>query len=148
MSTYRLRLKRKKECKPIRPIAVEKLKDTTITEQFKIKLENQFQLLQNAVDIEDQWTGLKNTVIEVAEETIGRRRGTQKERWIQDRTWQLIDERKVTKSQREQAKSEEEKEKAASKYRRLDKTVKRSCRSDKKAWIERERRNTRSSREE
>ena len=57
-------------------------------------------------------------MIEVAEETIGRRRGTQKERWIQDRTWQLIGERKVTKSQREQAKSEEEKEKAASKYRR------------------------------
>ena len=137
MSTYRLRLKRKKECKPIRPIAVEKLKDRTIAEQFKIKLENQFQLLQNAVDIEDQWTGLKNTVIEVVEETIGRRRGSWKELWIQDRTWQLIDERKVTKSQREQAKPEEEKEKAASKYRRLDKTVKRSCRSDKKAWIER-----------
>ena len=43
---------------------------------------------------EDQWTGFKNTVIEVAEETIGRRRGTQKERWIQDRTWQLIDNRR------------------------------------------------------
>ena len=137
MSTYRLRLKRKKECKPIQPIAVEKLKDTIIAEQFKIKLENQFQLLQDAVDIEDQWTGFKNTVIEVAEETIERRRGTQKERWIQDRTWQLIDERKITKSQREQAKSEEEKEKAASKYRQLDKAVKRSCRSDKKARIER-----------
>ena len=42
MFTYRLRLKRKKECKPIRPIAVEKLKGTTIAEQFKIKLEYQF----------------------------------------------------------------------------------------------------------
>ena len=133
MSTYRLRLKRKKECKPIRPIAVEELKDTTIAEQFKIKLENQLQLLQNAVDIEDQWTGFKNTVIEVAEETIGRRRSTQKERWIQNRTWQLIDETKVTKSQKQQEKSEEEKGKAASKYRRLDKTVKRNYRSDKKA---------------
>ena len=137
MSTYRLRLKRKKECRPIRPVAVEKLKDTTIAEQFKIKIENQFQLLQDVVDIEDQWTGFKNTVIEVAEETIGRRRGTQKKHWIQDRTWQLIDERKVTKTQRKQAKSEEEKEKAASKYRRLDKAIKRSCRSGKKAWIER-----------
>ena len=78
MSTYRLRLKRKKECKQIRPIAVEKLKDATIAEQFKIKLQNQFQLLQDAVDIEDQWTGFKNTVIEVAEETIGRRKAHRK----------------------------------------------------------------------
>ena len=116
MATYRLRLKRKKQCKPIRPIAVEKLKDATIAEQFKTKLENRFQLLQDATDIEDQWTGFKNTVIEIAEETIGRRRGTQKERWIQERTWQLIDDRKISKCQREQAKSEEEKEKAASKY--------------------------------
>ena len=104
MATYRLRLKRKKQCKPIRPIAVEKLKDTKTAEQFKIKLENQFQLLQDATDIEDQWTGFKNTMIEVAEETIGRRRGTQKERWIQDRTWQLIDERKIAKSRQSQKK--------------------------------------------
>ena len=116
MAPCRLRLKMEKPCRPIRPITVKKLKDTTIVKQFKIKLENQLRLLQDATDIEDQWTGFENTVIEVAEETIGRRRGTQKERWIQDRIWQLIDERKITKSQREQGKSEEEKEKAASEY--------------------------------
>ena len=76
-------------------------------------------------------------MIEVAEEKIGRRRGTQKERWIRGGTWQLIVERKITKNQSEQAKSEEEKGKVASKYQRLDKAVKRSCLSDKKPWIER-----------
>ena len=40
MITYRLRWKRKNQCKPIPPIAVGKLKDTTPAEQFKVRLEN------------------------------------------------------------------------------------------------------------
>lgn len=60
-------------------IAVKKLKDTTVANQFQIEPENRFELLQDTIDIEDQWNGLKHTVIEVAEETVGRRRGTQRE---------------------------------------------------------------------
>ena len=72
---------------------------------------------------------------ESAEETIGRRRGTQKERWIRNSTWQLIDERKTTKTQRDQAKTPDEQQAAAAKYKSLECKVKRNCRVGKKEWL-------------
>ena len=48
----------------------------------------------------------------------------------------MIDERKMAKCQREQAKTSKEEEVAALRYRELDRQVKRSCRRDKKTWME------------
>uniref|UniRef100_A0A914WQC5 Reverse transcriptase domain-containing protein n=1 Tax=Plectus sambesii TaxID=2011161 RepID=A0A914WQC5_9BILA len=86
--------------------------------------------------IGNQWTNIKETVVGVAEEVLGWRRGTQRERWIQERSWALIDERKQAKQRREQAKTSEAKENTDAQYQQLDRRVKRSCRADKKAWHE------------
>lgn len=67
---------------------------------------------------------------------IGRRRGKWKEEWIQDRSWALIDLTKKAKKKRDQAQEVEDKKMASRAYADLDRAVKRSCRRDKKDWLE------------
>ncbi|KAI8771477.1 craniofacial development protein 2, partial [Biomphalaria glabrata] len=99
----KLRLKRqpKRATRP-RPFNVEKLKDGNIAAQFQLKLKNRFEALTDILTLDEEWANFKDTTIECAEEVIGRRRGSYKERWIQDRTWKLIDERKEVKRRRDQ----------------------------------------------
>ncbi len=138
VSTIRLKFKRTPARKTIRPFAVEKLKAPDIKQRFQLELRNRFQILQNTegAQLEHQWTNIKDTMAAVANDVLGRRRGTQRERWIQERSWELIDERKRAKQRREQAKAPHEKERAEAQYQELDRRVKRSCRADKKAWHE------------
>uniref|UniRef100_A0A2C9M024 Endonuclease/exonuclease/phosphatase domain-containing protein n=1 Tax=Biomphalaria glabrata TaxID=6526 RepID=A0A2C9M024_BIOGL len=50
----------------------------------------------------DKWAKFRDTTIECAEEVIRRRRVAYKEKWIQDRTWKWINERKDAKRRRDQ----------------------------------------------
>ena len=54
ITSLRLRLKQKQITHPQRPFAVEKLNDRTIVEQYQLKLQNRFQVLENIAKIEDQ----------------------------------------------------------------------------------------------
>jgi len=71
-----------------------------------------------------------------AETVIGRRRGSNREHWISDRTWNLIDDRKEAKKRKYQAYIRAKAQAEAVNYRKLDKEVKKSCKQDKKDWIE------------
>ena len=44
----------------------------------------------------------------VANEHLGRRRGSTKEMWIQEAMWKLIDERKKVKATQQQAQTDEQ----------------------------------------
>ncbi|KAK1785456.1 hypothetical protein P4O66_018823 [Electrophorus voltai] len=112
------------------------LKEPAAVHQFQLELRNRFELLQDAGDIDEYWMAFKQAVIETVKETVGRQCGTQKERWIRGPTWSLINERKIAKCRCEQAKADPDKETTAERYRQLDRAVKRSCKSDKKAWLE------------
>ena len=138
MLTIRLKFKRTPPRTIVRPFAVEKLKDPATKQRFQLELRNRFQLFQHVegVELEEQWLNIKEAVAGVAEEVLGRRRGTQRERWIQKRSWALIDERKRAKQRREQARTPELRELTKAQYQQLDRRVKRSCRADKKAWHE------------
>ncbi|KAI8491212.1 hypothetical protein Bbelb_308450 [Branchiostoma belcheri] len=71
----RLRLKKLTVQKKVKPYAAEKLKDPEVSQQYKLELQNRFQLLQDmGPDLEDQWALFKETVTKSAEETIGKRR--------------------------------------------------------------------------
>ena len=70
-----------------------------------------------------------------AEEVIGKRRGTRKEQWITQDTWKLIDERKEAKCKHDQS-VQGNKEELNQQYASLDKKEKKSCKKDKKAFIE------------
>nr|XP_013768708.1 PREDICTED: uncharacterized protein LOC102205648 [Pundamilia nyererei] len=87
------------------------------------------------------WDELKEAVVGAAESKIGRRRGGFKERWISDRSWELIDQRRLAKSVRDQVAfdphaSADQRERAMATYQDLARQVKRSCRRDKREWIE------------
>lgn len=136
LSSIRLRLKQIPKQKHIKPFAVEKLKNEDVAGTFKLELQNRFQLLDEQSELEEKWSQFQEVLTEVAEETIGRRRGTKKKQWISDRTWKLIDDRKTVKCRRDQALTSEKLEEAAVKYQELDRQVKAKCREDKKIWLE------------
>ena len=132
-----LRLKRLKKSEKVQPFATTKLKDPETVKAYQLQLHNRFQVLQETgADLEEQWADFKVAVTKSAEATIGRRRGSQREKWIQEKTWDLIDERKEMKNRRQQARSTQEKEKTVAQYSAIDRKVKKSCRADKKQWLE------------
>uniref|UniRef100_A0A0L8HT33 Uncharacterized protein n=1 Tax=Octopus bimaculoides TaxID=37653 RepID=A0A0L8HT33_OCTBM len=77
-----LRLKKMQKPKTITPFAVEKLKDQQKSQQFRLALENKFESLLQATDIEEQWAIFREAVTKVVEDRLGRRRGKRKEIWI------------------------------------------------------------------
>ena len=78
---------------------------------------------------------MKTCANETAEEVISNRRGTRKEQWITQDIWKLIDERKEAKCKHNQS-VQENKEELNQQYASLHKKVKKSCKKDKKAFIE------------
>lgn len=69
------------------------------------------------------------------QDIIGRRRGRRREKWIKDRSWKLIDERKIAKLKRDQAMDADDREAGNQRYAELDRLVKKSCQMDKKEWF-------------
>ena len=135
-ATVKLRLKKLDKQMKTKPFAIEKLKDQTKVSEFQVALTNRFDLLSNFDGtLEEQWTCFAEAVSDSAQDTIGRRGGTKREQWIQEPTWSLIDQRRKKKSERDQARTEDESRAADLAYRDLDKRVKRSCRRDKQDWF-------------
>ena len=95
--TVHLKLKKIEKPQTIRPFAVETLKDKNLAQQYSEALSNRFLPLLQANDCEEQWTIFTEAMTIVANEHLGRRRGSKKEMWIQEATWNLIDERKRSK---------------------------------------------------
>ena len=94
----------------IKPIAVEKLKNEDVADKYKLNLHNRFQVLQDFGSfVEEQWKTFRQAVIGVVEECIGRRRSSQKESWIKERPWKIIDKAKSAKYRMQQAKTMSEK---------------------------------------
>lgn len=63
---------------------------------------------------------------------IGQQKGIYKERWIKNRTWDLIDTRRRLKQVWDQASTEPALQAAEENYQAADRRVKRSCRRDKR----------------
>jgi len=99
-------------------------------------LSNRFTVLQEDLSIEEKWELFSTIVKASADTVIGRKRGTNRERWISDRTWNLINDRKEAKKRKDQAFTRARAQAEAVNYRKLDKEVKKSCKQDKKDWIE------------
>jgi len=93
--------------KSVRPFAVAKLNNKTISDEFCIDVSNRFAMLHHAADFADQWKIFQETIKDSAEQVIGRRRGSRNKRWISECSWKLIDERKAIKIARDQTNSDE-----------------------------------------
>ena len=97
---------------------------------------NRFAPLQSATDFTEQWKLFQDSIKDSATYTIGRRRGSQKKRWIRDNSWQLINNRKSAMIIRDQVIGEDTWQVEDKEYRTLDKEVKKSCRKDKRKWLD------------
>ncbi|PIO73735.1 hypothetical protein TELCIR_04284 [Teladorsagia circumcincta] len=134
-AVIKLKLKQREKRQINRTFAVERLRDPAVADRFKVELHNRFELLGDVRNIEDEWKFIKENIQACAEQVVGRKRGRRKEQWIQERTWQKIDERKAVKLKRDQARTQEEKEGACREYMEIDRFVKKSCRRDKKEFL-------------
>ena len=79
---------------------VIKLKDKEVHSRYNIELQNRFEALEWATDIEDEWETIKEVINHTAETVIGKRWGTKNERWITEGTWKSIDERRTLKGKK------------------------------------------------
>jgi len=129
-------LKRCVKKETARPYAVAKLKDSQTSCRYELELSNRFTVLQEDLSIDEKWELFSSSVKASAETVIARRRGTNRERWISDRTWNLVDGRKEAKKRKDQAYTRAKAQAEAVNYRKLDKELKKSCKQDKKDWIE------------
>jgi len=101
-----------------------------------LELSNRFTVLQEDLSIEKKWKLFSTSVKASAETVIGRIRGTDREHWISDKTWNLIDDRNEAKKRKDQAYTRAKAQAEAVNCRKLDREVKKSCKQDKKDWIE------------
>ena len=86
-----------------KPFDIRKLKDDSIAHNFCIELSNRFQALQGSEDLENKWFNFKTAVTKALEIAIYFRRGSRREMWILAIAWNLIDQRKKIKLQRDHA---------------------------------------------
>ena len=130
----KLKLKKPKtagKSKP-RPFDVGKLRDINVRDGYQLELRNRFGSsdLVNE-DVEERWRLFTEAVMEAAEASVGRKRGTAKEEWISDEAWKLIGKRKKQKTKTFDDNNEPKEE-----YKRWDREVKKKCRSDRQAWVD------------
>ena len=83
---FKVKFKAQQKSKKLKPFAVTMLKYPSVAEEFKLQLYNRFKLLKNLEDVEVHWGNFKAIVHEIAMKVLGRRRGTNRERWISDET--------------------------------------------------------------
>ena len=80
-----------------------RLKDPQTSRIYELELSNRFTVLQEDLSIEEKWEHFSTTVKASGETVVGCRSGTNRECWISDRTWNLIDDRKEAKKRKDQA---------------------------------------------
>lgn len=71
---------------PKRPYTVDKPRMTSVSKSYHEELMKRLAVIQHPPTTEEQWSLFHRTISETAEAVVGRRRGTNKERWITDKT--------------------------------------------------------------
>uniref|UniRef100_A0A8D8XXM4 Craniofacial development protein 2 n=1 Tax=Cacopsylla melanoneura TaxID=428564 RepID=A0A8D8XXM4_9HEMI len=116
---------------------VGKLKNNTVKGEFNTELSNRFYTLQmgNNETINCKWNKTKDTFNKTCEDVLGTTR-KQKEPWVSDNTWKLIEERNKLGQRRLQTLDVTEERSIRAEYYRKHKEVKRSFRKDRRDWAE------------
>ncbi|XP_025097624.1 uncharacterized protein LOC112565936 [Pomacea canaliculata] len=121
---------------------VERLQDPKLKNAFTLQVKNRFQALADMTDIceadaesiNQRWD-LVRTVYQKSSETSLGLRGTKKKEWITPETWKAIEERRDLKKKVASTRSERLQETFKLQYREMNRKVKRSARSDKRAYL-------------
>ncbi|VDP46598.1 unnamed protein product [Schistosoma mattheei] len=115
------------------------LRDTNKLNEFKIILNDRFQALQGLLKeeettMEDNWKGMKQTLISTCQEVLGHKKHCHKE-WTSMETLDKIQERKIKKTAISNSQTGAEKVKTQAKYAEANRKVKKSMRADKRKYV-------------
>ena len=118
---------------------VSLLRDAEKQGEFRLKLSNKFEVLQDLLEdensIDSQWQHIKDALISTCQEVVGYRKFQQKE-WISTETQQGIQTRKEKKALVTNSRTRASKAKAQEDYTNINRMVKRSIKADKRKYID------------
>ena len=120
---------------------VDFLKDPSTAEEYKVALANRFKVLQElydedeGVDINSQWSHIKDAVNTTCEEIIGRRKPQQKD-WISVETMRKIQTRRDEKEAVNSSRTRAAKVTAQKEHTAANREVKKSVKTDKRNFVE------------
>ncbi|GFO24946.1 endonuclease-reverse transcriptase [Plakobranchus ocellatus] len=121
----KFKLKLKKNSKPFTNIkfdlAILKT-NQTITEKYLISVQNKFEALADAEEVEQQWENFKSAIMEAATEVIPKVKRKAKHIWMTEEILNLMEERRCAKGNKE-------------KYEQIHKKVQEKCHMSKENWI-------------
>ena len=94
----RIAIRRRKGVTQERRIDTERLELKPVAEQFKLKLENRFAILEDKdknedEDINNNWANFKIAVLDTAEEVCGKKKKRNKKPWFDQECEQALEER-------------------------------------------------------
>ncbi|XP_013384015.1 uncharacterized protein LOC106154262 [Lingula anatina] len=118
---------------------IPKLKCPLTKTAFVLELKNRFSALAGedrteADNVSQKWDTIKSTYCTTAESVLGFKKKNKE--WLTPETWKLIDERRSLKGKLLDSKSPRLVEQVRAAYKSKDKKVKKSARSDKRAFVE------------
>ncbi|KAI0214697.1 hypothetical protein LSAT2_000182, partial [Lamellibrachia satsuma] len=115
------------------------LKDAQTREEYRLKLTNRFQVLQELLeeetDLNKQWQNIKETWTSTCQEVVGPRTPQQKE-WISVETLRKVQMRKEKKTAVNNSRTRTAKAKAQEEYAEVNREVKKSIKVDKRNYID------------
>ena len=114
---------------------VEALKNRGKLDAFRISLQNRFQVLEDAEDLDTQWENTRDMFLHTCDDILGKK-NTRRKPWISDDTWSKVETRRLKKEKRNTATTQEGKESADREHSAADVEVKRSTRRDKRKYFE------------
>ncbi|GFO36321.1 endonuclease-reverse transcriptase [Plakobranchus ocellatus] len=121
----KFKLKLKKNSKPFTNIkfdlAILKT-NQTIREKYQISVQNKFEALRDAEEVEQQWENFKSAIMEAATEMIPKVNRKAKQKWMTEEILNLMEERRCAKGNKE-------------KYEQIHKKVQGKCNMSKENWI-------------
>ena len=97
VAKVKIKFKSLKRAKRQAPDNLNSLKCVGIRSSYREEISDRISILSDVEDIEQRWANFKSVVQEAAKKSIGFRKVSRREQWISERTWSLIDERKIEK---------------------------------------------------
>ena len=94
-----------------------------IKKEYRLRLQNRFQLLDEAHEIEAKWKLFKEALTNVTAEVVPRIQRTAKQPWMKKEILDLMEERRLVKNI------------DTEKYNEINKLIKKSCCEAKERWI-------------
>jgi exonuclease III len=123
ISKIRVKLKRIKQPQKNIKLQVHILKaDRNLREQFRIKVQNRFEALDQITQTEVLWEQMKSSILTSAEEIIPKTQLKKKKRWMTNEILQLMEQRRLKKSNPHE-------------YQLIDKSIKKKCSEAKEKWL-------------